>query len=151
MNSSGGIAGATASELDAGVADLLDKGLLRLREPQRQAVLLRYVEGLSLEQAATAAGISPEAVAKREIEAHCHRRHVEELVELAADHRQARPRRPDRLLESHRAGNRAARKTQHSTAASTSPEDRGADTVSAPGGKTPARFYANDTGLTPPS
>src|SRR5689334_8005507 len=64
-------------------------------------------------------------------------------------HRQAGPRRTDRLLESHRAGNRAARKTQHSAAASTSPEDRGANTVSAPGGKTHARFHANDPGLTP--
>src|SRR4029434_1991104 len=66
-------------------------------------------------------------------------------------HCQASTRWTDRLLESHGAGNGAARKTQHSASASKSTEDLGEGHVIEPGGKTPARFHAHDAGLTLPS
>src|SRR5688500_3064371 len=52
-------------EADEKLSELLDAGLAKLRENQRQAVLLRYIEGLSLEEAAQQLGIKSEAVAKR--------------------------------------------------------------------------------------
>src|SRR5205823_12140820 len=66
-------------------------------------------------------------------------------------HCQASPRRTDRLLESHGAGHRAARKTRRHASAQKSTADLGEGTVIAPGGKTQERFYANDPGLTRPS
>ena len=55
-----------AHEADRAVAaDMLDAGLAKLKDDQRQAVLLRYIEGLSLDQAAERLGINAPAVAKR--------------------------------------------------------------------------------------
>ena len=54
-----------AQDDDRGVQDVLDAGLSRLRAPQRQVILLRYLEGLSTEEAAAQLGLSAAAVAKR--------------------------------------------------------------------------------------
>ena len=123
---------ARASRMDEGEYSMLREQLTRLAEDTSASVRITPPPRRVVPK-------SPESLSQGREESRC------------GDHRQARPRRPDRLLESHRAGNRAARKTQHSAATSTSPEDRGADTVSAPGGKTQACFHANDTRLTPPS
>ncbi len=47
------------------LAALLDQGLLRLAEKQRQAVLLRYLENRTIEETAMALEVSTEAVEKR--------------------------------------------------------------------------------------
>lgn len=47
------------------VRALLDEGLSRLGETNRQAVLLRYLEGLSAEETAGRLGMTPTAAAKR--------------------------------------------------------------------------------------
>jgi hypothetical protein len=66
-------------------------------------------------------------------------------------HRQARPRRTDRLLESHGAGKRDARKTWRCASAQKSTADLGEGNVVEPGGKTQECFHANDIGVTLPS
>ncbi len=53
---------------DAGTTEnreLIDAALARLNGPQRQVIVLRYLEDLSLEQTAECLAIKPEAVAKR--------------------------------------------------------------------------------------
>lgn len=47
------------------IRDYLDQALARLAAPQRQVILLRYLEGYSLEETAAQLGISSSAVAKR--------------------------------------------------------------------------------------
>ena len=47
------------------MSDALDHALARLREPQRQVIILRYLEGHSLETVAGQLGLSVSAVAKR--------------------------------------------------------------------------------------
>jgi RNA polymerase sigma factor (sigma-70 family) len=49
----------------AELRELLDAGLAKLPEAHRQALLVRYLEGLSLEQASEQLGLTPAAVAKR--------------------------------------------------------------------------------------
>ena len=58
-------ASSSASATDPAVSELLDAGLARLKDDQRQAVLLRYIEGLTLDEAAARLGINAAAVAKR--------------------------------------------------------------------------------------
>ena len=58
-------AAAPSGANDPAVAALLDAGLAKLKDDQRQAVLLRYIEGLSLDEAADRLGINAPAVAKR--------------------------------------------------------------------------------------
>jgi RNA polymerase sigma factor (sigma-70 family) len=55
----------SASQLEAALCEQLDRGLARLNQSQRQAVILRYIEGLSIEEAAHQAGVSAQAIAKR--------------------------------------------------------------------------------------
>lgn len=50
---------------DSDVSETLDLALAKLKDEQRQAVLLRYLEGLSLDEAAERLGINAAAVAKR--------------------------------------------------------------------------------------
>ncbi len=49
----------------AAMSDALDQALARLREPQRQVIILRYLQGHSLEAVAGQLGLSVSAVAKR--------------------------------------------------------------------------------------
>jgi RNA polymerase sigma factor (sigma-70 family) len=58
-------AGSASNATDPDVSELLDAALARLKDDQRQAVLLRYIEGLSLDETAQRLGINAAAVAKR--------------------------------------------------------------------------------------
>ncbi|MEA2733837.1 MAG: hypothetical protein QOE14_288 [Humisphaera sp.] len=56
---------AISTDPHAMASELLDAGLTQLKDDQRQAVLLRYIEGLTLDEAAERLGVNTAAVAKR--------------------------------------------------------------------------------------